>query len=647
MVRRQSRSSGTGSAGAASSRTGRLSPADQKKLIEIAQELIETLYVHLPLKRAMYAVNPLQRLKLLRRRLGQKPQLEKREFFNELLSIFNQLRDLHTTFVLPEPFRSAFAYLPFELERCVDDADEDDEDMYVVSQVKTEEEEPIDPDFRRGSIVTYWNGTPIRLVVAANAEREAGSNPAARLAQGLAALTIRWLGQSLPPDEEWVDIVYLPGPGKAPKQIRFKWKVFQRKQTGGAAAATAIAVARGENRLRIGMDVRGESERQIRRHLFDEAHKQSPHVKHFGKDTNSGVAKWAREVFPVCSNVRTSAGLFAYVRIATFNVDNEKKYINEFARIISHLSQNGLILDVRGNGGGLISFGERMLQLLTPRPIDPTRFSFLNSARTQNLTDKYAFIREWRYSIAQSIETGTDYSQGFPLAPIEHYNDIGQKYQGPIVLVIDALCYSTTDIFAAGFQDHKIGIVLGVDETTGAGGANVWEYPLIAELFDDRQRFPMHLPNRASFRFAIRRVTRVGENSGVLLEDLGVKANKRHYMTRRDILERNVDLIERAAKILRKKEVQRLTVERQSPGKVRVRCQNLDRVDVYLDDRPLQGSLKVKRSSRLTQRLLTLTKKTADTARQLRLEGFRRNDQGRDELVAATRLPLSSELGRR
>ena len=133
----------------------------------------------------------------------------------------------------------------------------------------------------------------------------------------------------------------------------------------------------------------------------------------------------------------------------------------------------------------------------------------------------------------------------------------------------------------------------------------------------------------------------------MLLEDLGVKANKRHHMTRRDILERNLDLIERAAKILRKKEVQRLTVERQSPSKVRIRCQNLDRVDVYLDYRPLQGSLKVKRSSRLTQRLLTLTKKTAGTARQLRLEGFRRNEHGRDQLVAATRLSLSSELGRR
>jgi C-terminal processing protease CtpA/Prc len=298
-----------------------------------------------------------------------------------------------------------------------------------------------------------------------------------------------------------------------------------------------------------------------------------------------------------------------------------------------------LILDVRGNGGGLIMFGERMLQLLTPLPIDPARFSFVNSRRTQDLTSQDPDFRAWRDSIAQSIETGTEYSQGFPLDPVASYNDIGQKYQGPVVLITDALCYSTTDIFAAGFQDHKIGVILGVDDTTGAGGANVWEYSYIAQLLAD-PHFPIDLPQQASFRFAVRRVTRVGANSGVLLEDLGVKADERHNMTRRDILERNVDLIEHAGKILKKRPIQRLTVERLRPGAVGIGYKNLDRIDVYLDDRPLQASLPVKRSSRLKYRSLPLRRKMVGSARELRLQGFRFNPQGQPELVAATRLVL-------
>jgi len=50
---------------------------------------------------------------------------------------------------------------------------------------------------------------------------------------------------------------------------------------------------------------------------------------------------------------------------------------------------------------------------------------------------------------------------------------VWSKHQGPVVLVTDALCFSATDIFAAGFQSNGIGPVLGIDESTGAGGANV------------------------------------------------------------------------------------------------------------------------------------------------------------------------------
>ena len=612
-----------------------LSPAERNTLIETALDLIETLYVHLPLKRSMYAVNPLQRLKLLRRRLEpgpDKPAVKDREFFNEILSIFSQLRDLHTNFVLPEPFRSTTAFLPFRLEKYFEPSDGE---TFAVSQVTAEHAGH--PDFKRGSVVTHWNGTPIARAVAINADREAGSNPAARLAQGLSALTIRWLGQSLLPDEEWVDLRYLPEPGAEPKEIRFAWQVFRREPGAGA---TAIARAGKNNVWAVGLDARGESERLVRGHLFGRTRGQTPRITR-ADGAAGGAQEWARDVFPMSGNVQTSAGEFAYVRIATFNVDDEGSYLAEFIRIVSGLSQSGLILDVRGNGGGLISFGERLLQLLTPGKIDPSRFSFLNSVRTQRLTAAHDFIGQWRHSIAQWVETGSEYSQGFSLLPPAAYNDIGQKYQGPVVLVTDALCYSTTDIFAAGFQDHKIGVVLGVDENTGAGGANVWDYSLIAELLGENQRFPLELPQSASFRFAIRRVTRVGDNSGVLLEDLGVKPDELHRITRRDVLERNTDLIEHACRILKTRDVQRLSAKPLASGKVRISYQNLSRIDVYLGDHPLQKSLEVKRSPRLGRMLLSLPRKgTRPPGGELRLEGFRLDRQRRDQLVATTRLTL-------
>src|SRR5712692_11268381 len=50
-------------------RKGRLSRKDRLRIVEQALLLLNMNYVHLPLKRAMHAVDPIQRLKLLRFRL--------------------------------------------------------------------------------------------------------------------------------------------------------------------------------------------------------------------------------------------------------------------------------------------------------------------------------------------------------------------------------------------------------------------------------------------------------------------------------------------------------------------------------------------------------------------------------------------------
>ena len=218
-------------------------------------------------------------------------------------------------------------------------------------------------------------------------------------------------------------------------------------------------------------------------------------------------------------------------------------------RILRLLPPTGLIIDVRGNGGGNILAGERILQTLTSRKIEPERFHLINTATTLELRESSPLglgLKPWAPSIGLAVETGEIYPQGFTLEPPELANQVGQQYQGPVVLVIDALCYSTTDIFSAGFQDHQIGKILVTCRHTGAGGANVWEYNLV------RQALPQHfpaLPKGTTFRVAIRRTTRVGPRSGVPVEDLGVEPDAFHPTTRADLLQGNVDLIARAASL--------------------------------------------------------------------------------------------------
>ena len=92
---------------------GELTLEDRECLVDQARVLIDDVYVHLPLKRAMHAVDPGQRLKLLKYRNA---KLSERAFHDEMISIFMGLRDLHTNYILPDPYRKMNVFLPFLIE---------------------------------------------------------------------------------------------------------------------------------------------------------------------------------------------------------------------------------------------------------------------------------------------------------------------------------------------------------------------------------------------------------------------------------------------------------------------------------------------------------------------------------------------------
>jgi len=330
--------------------------------------------------------------------------------------------------------------------------------------------------------------------------------------------------------------------------------------------------------------------------------------------------------------VKTPSGQFGYVRIHTFYVPDDTVFVEEFIRILGLIPQSGMILDVRGNGGGNIVAGERLLQLLTPQSIDPERFYFINSALTLRLCEANDSLGAWRESISQAVETGAAFSHGFSLRPVDRYNDIGQSYQGPVVLVTDARCYSTTDIFSAGFQDHGIGKILGTSGKTSAGGANVWDHGLLLSMLSDEDTPFKPLPQKASFRVAVRRCTRVGKRSGELVEDLGVVADTIHRITRSDLLNGSIDLINRAGEMLATMDTQTVTAKVQSaaaPVKVDVTTKNVNRLDLYINARPQRtfdmadGTTSIELPS------------VAGGSTAIELRGFRN-----DQLVASTRVRL-------
>ena len=130
-----------------------LTKEQRELLVEQAATMIDGLYVHLLHKRAMYAIEPSQRLRLLRRRLA---QLTDAQFHSELLGVFFGLHDLHTTYTLPRPYqgpsgpqKGPFAFLGILLEQYW----KDDEPHWLVSKVFPHLHG--DPQFVRGSEVLH------------------------------------------------------------------------------------------------------------------------------------------------------------------------------------------------------------------------------------------------------------------------------------------------------------------------------------------------------------------------------------------------------------------------------------------------------------------------------------------------------------
>jgi hypothetical protein len=568
-----------------------LTGAQRSVLVEQARVLVEELYVHLPLKRAMHAVDPVQRLRLLQRRMS---TLDDRAFHAELLDIFISVRDLHTNYLLPVPFGGRMAFLGVLVERFTDGG----KPKWVVSKVSQKLE--TEPSLRPGAIVTHWNGVPIEQAVWRNAQREAGSNLAARKARGLENLAMRFLRISLPPDEDWVDLRYeIDG---AVHEARLMWFVASSSADlfGGDADASGLlaGLTTPTSRL-VGVDLRTELSRHTKKLLFaPEAVREEQRVAEADglpapteQQLADNVIVTSRPDDLMAKLVDTAHGRFGYLRLWTFHMKDGDivAYLNEVIRLLEgEFPPQGLIIDVRGNGGGFIIAAEFLLQLLTPRRITPEPSQFVNTPSTLRLCDAVADMNPWRDSIAQATETGAQFSAGVALSPERLVNLVGQVYHGPVVLITDALCYSACDIFAAGFADHEIGEVVGVDANTGAGGANVLEHKDLREIWPAG---PLaELPAGAGMRIALRRTLRVGASAGQPVEDLGVVPGVLQEMTLNDLLNGNHDLLDAAAKILAGKPPRALKAQIVSSQggtvKLRLTATGASSLDLYVDGRP-------------------------------------------------------------
>lgn len=549
-----------------------LTNEEKLAVVEQALLLMSSFYVHLAAKRALYAIDPIGALHNLRSEIGFAHDQDKdavglrkeKEFHDRLTAIFVALRDRHTNYYLPQPFRRTLAFLPFLLEP----AREATGTLYLVTKIADPifEDDVFTLEGGRRLEVTHWNGMPIERAVARSGDLGAGANRSARIARGLFRMTFRWLGLTTGPDEEWVDLTFTVAGESHVK--RFHWWAVQRParaDDGGIAPPGRQVYARA-------VDAEGEWIRMVKERLY-------------GNRSSTKRSSWkkvadGRASYRVRSRNSTAYG---HLRIFTFNHPSPAKFVSEIREILETAPAAGLVIDIRGNPGGSMIAAEALLPLFSPVPVEGQGLQFINSAAAIALARKVDSSARFELSLGQAEATAAPFITSpfleWPRRSSRSWQS-DQVYQGPVVVIVDANSYSAAEVFAAGMKDNDLATIVGVDAQTGGGGANVWEADLIRRRCGQPELL-RKLAHGAGFDVALRRTTRVGDLAGLPVEDMGVvvaKADQRPF-TAEDVLADNGDLFTCAVEKL-PTATPFVTVEEQA-GTCMMSFSGLDRIDVY------------------------------------------------------------------
>jgi hypothetical protein len=407
-------------------------------------------------------------------------------------------------------------------------------------------------------------------------------------------MTLRPLRYALPPLEDWVTVSFVGE--QRPDEIRLKWQKVRLRDLPKATGEVGLA------ELAYAVDPLAEASRRVKKMLFSSPEWFESKARLRGLAVSGGAVGRSvvrpddfRDVVRAKIFKTADGSKFGYLRLWSFDLVDDEGFIDHIMTELEKLPRRGLIIDLRSNPGGLIWAAERLLQLFTPHSIEPTRFSILATDVSRAMVgapQNQLILAPWRSSLEAAVINGEQHSRGVPLTPDERCNDIGQRYPGPVVAIVDANTYSAGDLFAAGFVDNKVGSLISVDVATGAGGANVWRAHQVARALRGTDAMPQPLPAGIDFTIAIRRATRAADAAGTGIEDRGVRGHFIRTLTKRDLQDDNLDLKEFCCRLLASEAVTDLQYTFRD-GQLFVTTSSLDRIELYQNDRPYGAPVEI------------------------------------------------------
>ena len=237
------------------------------------------------------------------------------------------------------------------------------------------------------------------------------------------SLTFRALGYGPPPDEHWVVIGYrdLTGRDRArcgsPGGSSYPGRASDREPRGATRSRQPRhRPCRGSRPP--GQEADASSRRSGR-----------PNGRVARQPQEGSLARRDYQGLPVgARTVKTRQGEFGYLRIWSFDVDDDQKFLEatleSAARPSGARARHRLCATIPG---GFIWAAERLLQVFTPNPITPTKFALRTTPVTVNLATSARSMQgefgPWADSLSTAEQTGEPYS----MPPADHQRRAMQR----------------------------------------------------------------------------------------------------------------------------------------------------------------------------------------------------------------------------
>lgn len=480
------------------------------------------------------------------------------DFYANMTHAFQLMDDYHSIFVTPAPLNETFAALGFSTAKFY--GRRSMRRRYMVTDF-VGGLIPSNSSLTIGSELLSIDGVPVDKYVLQLGKDSPASNAAAQIDAGILLLSFRVLAFEPIPFNPTVDIVFRTEK-RVKKSVKLPWHFVKI-----ADPETAETMSRPVHPL-----ARERLHRRPRPIVFTEHEKRE--LLHNGPTPDRDALEWAlrtseesRMPIEVSANftdlfsaeiIKTESGPVGRLILPSFGSDATLELAKELTRILRLMPRNGLIIDVRFNTGGSPEYVKILAELLvddtvlpnptTIRATELVRDGFVNVDTSEATKEELDILSAFSSALNTSVDVGEAFTgPSADLYAVEFTERfVPRAYFGPVVTLMDGLCYSAGDLFVSLQKDYGYSPVVGVSDNVGAGGASVLQYSDLVALFPSQLKAV-----QAQFSTAALRYFRSGTSKGAIVENFGVEPDVRYYQTKRDARRDDCDLYEFLGRMLK------------------------------------------------------------------------------------------------